>query len=118
MPFPNDLLDLAPHLADFSPEIPHQASLRRAVSTAYYAIFHLLIHEATANWARAEFRSALGRCFDHGPMKSASEARISQINGLLKNAAPQGVDRAVDMHLRTVATAFFQAQQRRNDADY
>ena len=99
MAFPDDLLVLAQVLKSLHPEgAQHQASLRRAVSTAYYALFHLLISEATANWARPELRAILGRCFDHGPMKTASETKISQIS--------------------TVANAFIQAQQRRNDADY
>src|SRR5258706_9259090 len=118
MPFPDDLLELAKGLANLHPKNPHQASLRRAVSTAYYALFHLLISEATANWARPELRAVLGRCFDHGPMKTASETKISQINTSFKDNPPEGAEKAVAIHLRTVAKAFIQAQQRRNDADY
>ena len=58
MAFADDLLDLSKQLANLEPENPRQASLRRAVSTAYYALFHLLISEATRNWKRAEHRSA------------------------------------------------------------
>jgi uncharacterized protein (UPF0332 family) len=43
MAFPDDLLEQANHLANREPELPRQASLRRAVSAAYYALFHLLI---------------------------------------------------------------------------
>ncbi len=118
MAFPVDLLELARHLADLHPENPHQASLRRAVSTAYYALFHLLIAEATANWARPELRATLGRCFDHGPMKTASEATVSQINTAFKENPPKDAAETVAGRLRTVANAFIQAQQRRNDADY
>src|SRR5450756_1052084 len=119
MAFPDDLLELAQDLRSLHPERPErQASLRRAVSTAYYALFHLLISEATANWARPELRATLGRCFDHGPMKTASETKISQINAAFKNHPPEGVGETVDDHLFTVANAFIQAQQRRNDADY
>jgi hypothetical protein len=118
MAFPDDLLELAQDLADLHPEIPHQASLRRAVSTAYYALFHLLISETTANWARPELRAILGRCFDHGPMKTASETKVSQINTALKDNPLEGAEKTVAIHLRTVANAFIQAQQRRNDADY
>jgi hypothetical protein len=118
MAFPDDLLKLAQDLANLHPESPHQASLRRAVSTAYYAIFHLLISEATANWARPELRATLGRCFDHGPMKTASETKVSQINTTFDDNAPEGAEKTVAIHLRTVANAFIQAQQRRNDADY
>lgn len=80
MAFPDDLLGLAQQLAGLHPEGPHQASLRRAVSTAYYALFHLLISEATENWAPPELRAILGRCFDHGTMLTASEKRVSQVN--------------------------------------
>src|SRR6266853_1280488 len=106
MAFPDDLLKVAQHLADLHPDGTHQASLRRAVSTAYYALFHLLISEATANWSRPELRAILGRCFDHGPMKTASEAKISQINTAFKDNPPEGADKAVAIHLRTVAKAF------------
>jgi uncharacterized protein (UPF0332 family) len=47
--FADDLLQQAYHLARKERLNPRQASLRRAVSTAYYALFHLLIDEATAN---------------------------------------------------------------------
>jgi hypothetical protein len=118
MAFSDDLLELARRLADLHPDSPHQASLRRAVSTAYYALFHLLISEATANWARPELRATLARCFDHGPMKAASETRVSQINAALKGDPSGGAEKEVSIHLRSVAEAFIQAQQRRNAADY
>ena len=56
MPYPNDLLEQAWHLAKREKRKPRQASLRRAVSTAYYALFHHLIHEATLNWRRVDQR--------------------------------------------------------------
>jgi hypothetical protein len=73
MSFADELLELAQDLANLHPENPRQANLRRAMSTAYYAIFHLLISETTLNWARVELRGQLGRVFEHGKMKSASE---------------------------------------------
>lgn len=57
MAFPDDLLELSHDLANLHLESAHQASLRRAVSTAYYALFHFLISEATANWTRPEVKS-------------------------------------------------------------
>jgi hypothetical protein len=117
MAFPDDLLELAHDLATLHPENP-QTSLRRAVSTAHYALFHLLISEATANWARPELRAILGRCFDHGPMRTASLTKAAQINNDLGRNRPEGAERAGALHLSTVANAFVQAQQRRNDADY
>src|SRR5580700_5099901 len=82
MAFPDELLRLSQLLRDLQPA--DQATLRRAVSTACYALFHLLIAEPTADWVRPELRAVLARSFDHGPMKTASEARVAQINAALK----------------------------------
>ena len=43
----NDYLEQARHLATRERTRPKQASLRRAVSVAYYALFHLLCDEAS-----------------------------------------------------------------------
>jgi uncharacterized protein (UPF0332 family) len=118
MPFADDLLELAQHLANLEPENPRQASLRRAVSTAYYALFHLLISEATLNWNRIELRSALGRVFEHGKMKGASEEKRSELNSEFKKNPPSSPELTTLKHLHTVADTFIQAQQKRNDADY
>jgi hypothetical protein len=76
MPFADDLLEQAYHLANREPEDPKQASLRRAVSTAYYALFHLLIEEAVGNWGVARQRSILARTFEHGKMKSICDDHV------------------------------------------
>jgi len=47
MSLPHDLLAQARLLATKEPRRPKDASLRRAVSTAYYALFHLLTDEAS-----------------------------------------------------------------------
>jgi uncharacterized protein (UPF0332 family) len=118
MSFADELLELAQDLANFHPESPRQANLRRAVSTAYYAIFHLLISEATLNWARGELRGQLGRIFEHGKMKSASESKVSDLNAYFKTNPAEGTERTIADNLGIVCNAFIQAQQRRNDADY
>jgi hypothetical protein len=43
-----NLLQQAEHLAQLDPTRPTQANLRRAVSSAYYALFHLLASETSA----------------------------------------------------------------------
>ena len=43
----DDLLLQAKHLQQLDKLKPKQANLRRAVSSAYYSLFHLLIDEAT-----------------------------------------------------------------------
>src|ERR1700682_5193702 len=77
MAFADDLLKQAYHLANKEKKNPKQASLRRAVSTAYYALFHLLIDEAVGNWSVARQRGVLARTFDHGKMKSVCEALVT-----------------------------------------
>src|ERR1035438_5650076 len=64
MAFAEDLLEQAYHLARRERTKPRQASLRRAISTAYYALFHLLIREATGNWKRDVQRARLARTFE------------------------------------------------------
>lgn len=47
MPLSADSLEQAHHLATREKQKPKQASLRRTVSAAYYALFHLLCGEGS-----------------------------------------------------------------------
>ena len=116
MPLPEELLDLARQISDLDQQ--NQAGLRRAVSTAYYGLFHLLVTEATANWSRAELRPLLGRFFEHGSMRSASSVLAAEHNKLMKTDPPESAELTVAKRLNIVATTFAQAQQARNTADY
>ena len=73
-----DLLEQALHLATRERGRPRQVSLRRAISGAYYALFHLLVHEATRRLLRGgaveRWRPLLARAFAHGEMRDASKA--------------------------------------------
>ena len=113
MAYHDDLLQQALQLAHKEPRNPKQASLRRAVSTAYYALFHLLISEAVANWSRVSLRAALARAFDHGVMKAASN-RIQDT----RQFTFIGEDPKVVAALRAVAKTFAQLQEKRHTADY
>ena len=53
MSVPADLLAQARSLATSDPNRPKQANLRRAVSSAYYALFHFLTEEAAKNFIGA-----------------------------------------------------------------
>lgn len=53
-----------------------EASLRRAVSTAYYALFHLLIDEAVGNWDVEHQRGTLARTLEHGVMARVCEESV------------------------------------------
>ena len=104
MAYHDDLLQQAVALVHTAP--PTQASLRRAVSTAYYAVFHLLIAEAVANWSNAALRPQLGRAYDHGTMRQASV-----------QTANKGDPIAV-AGLRLVARTFDELYGQRHFADY
>ena len=73
MAFADDLLKDAYHLAQRGGKRPKQASLRRAVSNGYYALFHLLISEFVANCKTSWQRTTLARIFQHGKMKNISK---------------------------------------------
>ncbi len=76
----DDLLAQADHLAHVDKKKPKQANLRRAVSAAYYALFHLLIDESScflvAGKQREALRHQLARSFDHGHMKKTAQAFV------------------------------------------
>jgi hypothetical protein len=119
MAFADDLLALAQDIADLPSIERRQANLRRAISTAYYALFHLLISEATLNWARPELRPILGRLFDHGSMFNASVNQEAELNRYFNgDPPPDGHERMVAEHLFTVASTLIQAQRYRVEADY
>jgi hypothetical protein len=111
--FHDDLLQQAIQLVHKEQKRPRQASLRRGVSAAYYALFHLLISESVANWNRHNLRPSLGRAFDHAPMKSTSYRVLSS-----QTFPFTGEDPLVVEKLRRVASAFVQLQDKRHTADY
>jgi hypothetical protein len=113
MAYHDDLLRQAFDLVDKNPANPVQADLRRSVSAAYYALFHLLISETISHWRLDSSRDALGRMFEHSLMKKAS-GRISD-----SRLFPfTGEDPAVVQNLKTVARAFGHLQDKRHVADY
>ena len=72
MALADDLLAQARTLATLDDGIPLQANLRRAISTAYYALFHLFIAESVERLLPAEppgLRARASRAFSHGEMK-------------------------------------------------
>lgn len=120
MVYADQLLEQARHLAKRERTRPRQASLRRAISTAYYALFHLLIHEATLNWKRADQRALFARFFEHGKMKSASDRQRGECHRYLNSRLNASDEPLLDCmrHLYRVAHTFTQVQQFRHIADY
>ena len=108
------LLDLAIELVlVFSRTAQTQASLRRAVSTAYYALFHLLISDTVEHWIFESSRGRLSRMFEHGLMK-----RVSGQHSDPRHERFAGEDPDVVRKLTRVAGVFVGLQDKRHKADY
>jgi hypothetical protein len=114
----DDLLKQANHLATKEKRRPQQASLRRAISTAYYALFHLLSSEAS------------DKLIPHNPAKLVKFARRALAHTDMKNAA-KGISQTplgrpynevltapIPPSLVSVARAFVDLQEERHAADY
>ena len=110
----DELLTLAGQLAAPSPTDPKQAWLRRSISTAYSALFHLLIREASLRWTGSP-ASQLGleRTFKHDLMKEVSRA-VSRGTWRGWSTPPL----TVSLELREVAESFAGLQDARHQADY
>lgn len=119
MALPHDLLAQARALATNEPRRPRQASLRRAVSTAYYALFHLLAAEAAARFLtgvdRQPLRAQLQRAFAHTTMAEACKEIRKPNGGRLAASIPGS---PVQSELASLAGAFLDLQEARNEADY
>jgi len=84
-----DLLEQARLLATTKPRHPKDASLRRAVSTAYYALFHLLTDGAsrflTSGLNRDSLRNLISRGFTHSEIDRTAKAFSSGHGGLAQH---------------------------------
>ena len=108
----DDLIDTAELLIVVTAGPPKQAMLKRAVSTAYYALFHALAYnnvDALLGWGMQsphywKMVSPIYRLIEHGPAKNAL-ARISTVH-------PQA-----DIFIR-IGSAFAELQKQRMLADY
>jgi uncharacterized protein (UPF0332 family) len=105
--FADDLLADAKQLARRGGRNPKQSTLRRSVSTAYYALFHLLIADFVANWKLEHQRARLGRMFEHRKMSQAA------FNIVTKNKPT-----AAESDMTKVIDVFAQLQEDRYSADY
>jgi uncharacterized protein (UPF0332 family) len=125
--YADDLLEQAAHLCRRDSNRPKQANLNRAVSAAYYALFHELTSAASALTVRGSGRDVvvmqrvLARAYDHRQMKSVSEmfARAAvdtpprKLAGLLERCGL-----AVTRETGAVAGSFVKLQEERHSADY
>lgn len=80
MSLASDLLDQASTLAGLDRMKPKQASLRRAISAAYYSVFHLLIDDGARRiTTNATLQPYVARSFQHTSVKDAANKVIDQL---------------------------------------
>ena len=111
---PIDLTRTARGLTELSPRRPTQANLRRAVSTAYYAIFHCLASSAANLLIGKMGKRSLER-------HQAAWYQVYRAleHGMAKNACQQKqVLEEFPLEIRRFARSFVDLQQARQRADY
>jgi len=99
---------------------PQQVKLRRAISSAYYAVFHHFIESATTQLIGVDRRQAsyaiIYRSFEHADLRKAcTQAQLPALSKELQKAVglpSYGAD------VRECATFFVELQQIRHEADY
>ena len=118
MSLAHDLLDQARVLAGLDVRRPKQANLRRSISAAYYALFHLLIADAIERIGPripSNLGPRIGRAFSHRQMKQVCRSiSDSHASTILRELRPAGFSRG----LVVVATNFANLQDERHRADY
>lgn len=122
MPDPADLLAVARLLLSASVlNPPSEAQLRRAVSTAYYAVFHKVVRAGAERLMGSGSQNTAGygliyRSFNHGRMKSICEAlNVARLSKTLQQQLGRTV---VSPEMRGFAAAFATLQEARHLADY
>ena len=101
---------------------PSSAALRRSVSTAYYAMFHLLAGEAAvAMFANPDERRRYAplafRDFEHNGVRGVVDDLVRPL-GQRKAALREVVPGELGEELTRVCKAFSEALKARNTADY
>ncbi|MBI2300812.1 MAG: hypothetical protein HYU66_18035 [Armatimonadetes bacterium] len=120
---PGALLEVADDLVQLDARRRARASLRRAVSTAYYALFHLLVRAAVQRMFRNQadrdsFGPAAARGFAHDAVGNLADdarrhpqQRRQTTNDILGTRVPSA-------DLRAVCEAFVATHAAREAADY
>ena len=119
------LLEQAERLATADPGRPRTASLKRAVSTAYYAVFHHRVNAAVrhalgARRDAAGTRRLLARGYSHEGLRATSAAFIAGVGGwpAWMRDAVEGTGLEVPPELRTACRPHVRLHTLREAADY
>ena len=103
----HDLIETARGLTELSPRRPRQSNLRRALSTAYYAVFHGLaasVADALMGRGRNDAWHQAYRALEHGNTR-----RACQDSQALRDFPPE---------VQNFAKTFVALQRTRHRADY
>lgn len=122
LPNPEHLLDQAAALAaGLSAGVPRQTDQRRAISAAYYAIFHAILTECADFIVGRTLRDApsyklVYRSIEHAQLKSLCEdmGKSTPKNKYKPYLPPEGIGSDIS----AVARAILELQQKRHSADY
>ena len=111
MSLAGELLDTAKYLLRQNNNRPTDAAIRRSISMAYYALFHLLIEDAVIHLVpETGQQTSLARSFDHGKMKQVCKAIGEGRHPFLGSTVPDA--------LKQLTATFVDLQDQRHDADY
>jgi hypothetical protein len=121
-----DLLDHALDLVTMSRGPANPANFRRAISAAYYAVFHLFIDEACqfaasgegfADLQRMAFLTQLRRAFDHATIRKLM-ARVGSGGLTREDKVLICSGGKLDQQLKNIGTWYLELHDGRTDADY
>lgn len=122
MSLADDLLEIAEGLLPKAGDIgaPRQANLRRAISTAYYALFHTLMDDFSLRMIGAASkddtdRRRLRRALSHSRIRDRCQALVRKSPTPARAAFGKNGPRRF---LEEVALAFIDLQDARHRADY
>jgi hypothetical protein len=121
LPDPVELFTTAWLLIEGETSVLSDARLRRAVSTAYYALYHKVVRAAAERFLglgeeKSPAYTLLYRSFDHRHMRAICESlNVSTLNVRLQMQLGRT---AMSQDLRDFASTFPTLQQARHRADY
>lgn len=118
---PSHLLEQADRLIAPLAGAPRQADLRRAISTAYYALFHAVLTEAADDFVGSTHRDTsryalVYRSVDHRSLRTICEDVVkTRLPARYLRYEPRG---GFGPDIRAFATAVIDLLERRHAADY
>ena len=117
---PEDLLSQAEHLAWLDAAYPAEVNLRRAISAAYYALFHALteVGASLSGTTSVELQNQIRRAYNHGTMRSVCEVYSRARTRPFPSPHDLLLRAPIDPRIHDIAAVFLELQEARNQADY